>query len=404
MNDPLKKSRSGWKIAGLSVGALLACAAILWVVLSSIGSAKIEKMQALAAARRAEMRALDPARPTLRGGSEPGNAFDDYIPAMDAVKAYPNINKLGDILRRDPKADPEFGKAALSALATVVDQVHRGAARAGAKYPYDWDKGLTMPTPGLTTAGNTAILVTLRARTLMEEGKGREAAGLLLDCLQFGRDLGADGVIIAEMIGYSMMGHALQEVRAQLNEDRFDKASLEDLDRGLATLEKTLPDHGRALMNDLLLTGGLSDPALVGGWTPLRLVYADAIEETTGMMARAAKAETVSWMECLKVNGQIEADAKKSWNPITKIAVPSTEVSSRNIRVRVAQIRMLRVALHRAATGETLDLDDPFGAKLKTAKTDSGFKIWSIGQDGVDDGGTGAWKNEGKDLVLELKK
>jgi hypothetical protein len=404
MNDPVKKSRSGWMIAGLVVGALLACVAVLWVVLSSIGTTKIEQMRALAAARRAEMRALDPARPTLRGASEPGNAFDDYTPAMDAVKATPDINKLGEIFRRGPKADSEFGKTTLNALAGVIDQIHRGAGRAGAKYPYDWEKGLTMPTPNLTTATSTATLVTLKSRALAEEGKGREAAGLLLDVLQFGRDLGSDGVLIVEMIGYAMIGTALEELRSQLNEDRLDKAALEDLDRGLATLEKTLPDHGRALMNDLLLTGGLNDPGLVGGWTPLRLVFANAVEETTGMMARAAKAETVSWAECLKVNAQIEADAKQSWNPVTKIAVPSTEVSSRNVRVRVAQIRMMRVAVHRAATGELLDLDDPFGTKLKTAKTEPGFKIWSIGQDGVDDGGTGAWKNEGKDLVLELKK
>ena len=44
MNDPATRKVSGWKIAGLLVGALVLCVAILWIVLSVIGTAKLERM------------------------------------------------------------------------------------------------------------------------------------------------------------------------------------------------------------------------------------------------------------------------------------------------------------------------------------------------------------------------
>src|SRR5260221_38402 len=236
MNESGTKKTSGWRIAGIIVGALVLCFAVVWIVLSVIGTAKFEKMQAMADARRAEMKALNAVRSTLRGTSEPGNAFDDYSPAMEAVKAFPDSQKLGEILRRGPKAESEVGKAALTTLAKAIDQVHRGAGRATSKYPYEWDKGSSMPIPHLRIATDTLAIVALKARALFEEGRGREAAGLLIDCLQFGRDMGADGVLLPEMIGSAMMATALEEIRDPQAEGRFDKAALEDLDRALATL------------------------------------------------------------------------------------------------------------------------------------------------------------------------
>ncbi len=404
MNELDRKPVSGLKIAGIVIGALVAVLVILAVVVSMIGNARIARLQASGEVRLAAIRNADPARPTLRGTSEPGNAWDDYAKAMDAVKAYPAANKLYEVVKRDPKADPELGKAALTALAPAIDHVHRGAGRAASRYPYDWSKGLAMPTPNLTTANYTASLVVLKARSLAEEGKGRESAGVLLDGLQFGRDMSADGVLISEMVGYAMLAVVLEEIREQVTSGKFDKAALGDLERGLAALEPTLPDHARTLLNDVFLLSGLTDPAVIGSWGPQRLVVAKGIEETDALLARAATADGVSWAEAQKVQKEIEAETQKSWNPITKFTAPSTLQTSRNIRVRRAQIRMLRSALHQALTGELLDLDDPFGAKLKTSKTGEAIKLWSVGPDGIDDGGTGEWKPEGKDIVLELKK
>ena len=68
--------------------------------------------------------------------------------------------------------------------------------------------------------------------------------------------------------------------------------------------------------------------------------------------------------------------------------------SHRASREGLAHLRMLRV-LHGGAAG----LDDPFGGKLLS----DGAKVWSVGADGIDGGGAGAWKPAPTgDIVLEL--
>jgi hypothetical protein len=78
---------------------------------------------------------------------------------------------------------------------------------------------------------------------------------------------------------------------------------------------------------------------------------------------------------------------------------------SRPVRERRAQLRLLRLAAHRKATGEVLALDDPFGTTLRHAVTPAGLKAWSVGEDGRDDGGAGDWEGRaGPDIVLEVPR
>jgi len=250
------KKSSGWKVFGIIAGALVLCAVALVITVSAIGSAKGSRLEAAARARILELKSASILRPTLRGSAEPGNAWDDYAPALDEVKAFPNANKLFELVRREPKADPELGKAALTGLAKAIDGIHRGAGRAGSRFPYEWEKGAAMSVPNLLPSSNMANLLVLKARALSEEGKGREAAGVLLDVLQFGRDLAGDGILISEMLGFTMMSIGMSEVVDQLAAEKFDKPALEDLDRGLAALEGSLPNHAQTLKTDILLFGG----------------------------------------------------------------------------------------------------------------------------------------------------
>jgi len=397
------KKSSGWKLFGIIAGALAVGAVALVIAVSSLGSAKSLRLETAARARIAELKSAPTTRPTLRGGSEPGDAWDDYAPALEEVKAFPNANKFFELVRREPKADPELGKAALAGLAKAIEGLHRGAGRAGSRYPYEWDKGAAMTLPSLIPCTNLANLLVLKARSLAEEGKGRESAGVLLDLLQFGRDLGGDGLLISEMLGYSAMAIGMTELVDQLAAEKFDKPALEDLDRGLAVLEGSLPDHGQILKTESLLFGSLADPSITGTWGPQRFVFACAVEDGIRMMDRAAKTDAMPWGEAQKECQAMEAEMEASWNPIFKMATPSTTRTHQTIRQRRAQIRMLRTAVHQRATGDLLDLDDPFGTKLKTAKSGTGLKVWSLGLNGIDDGGTGDWKGNEKDIVLELK-
>ena len=65
-------------------------------------------------------------------------------------------------------------------------------------------------------------------------------------------------------------------------------------------------------------------------------------------------------------------------------------------RARLAQLRSLRSlrVLHGGATG----LEDPFGTSLLS----DGAKIWSVGADGIDGGGSSTWESLKTDIVPEI--
>lgn len=404
MNEPARKRTSPWKIVGIVIGVIVLSIVGLVLYAGVAGSRKFERMKQLSLARLAEVRNADARRPVLRGSAEPGNAWDDYLQAQAEVKKFPKTGRLGMIVDRSPKEDPEIAKEALAAHGVAIDHLRRGAGRAASRYAYEWEKGVNMPLPPMMLANQTANLGILQGRALMEGGKPRDAAGVLLDVCQYGRDFGADGTMISYMIGIAILASGFNEIRDHLSAGRFDRAALEDLDRGLETLDGSYPNWGQTLINEALLFGGLLDDAMVGGWGPQRMLYADAVERIHEAMVAAAKADALPWLESQKELQRIETTSAKAWNPISSIAAPSMVKTSAIARQRRAHLRSLRIGLRWAATGKLLDLDDPFGAKMRTEEKDGKLRIWSVGEDGVDDGGTGDWKSESKDVVLELKK
>jgi len=402
MNESVPKRTSPWKIVGIVVAVIVVSIVGLVVWASAAGIRKFERMREKSRAYLAEVRASDSRRPVLRGTAEKGNAWDDYLLAQAEVKKFAKANRLGEIVDRSPKADPEIAKEALAAHGAAVDLLRRGACRESSRYPYEWEQGVNMKTPGLMEAIYTTNIGVLKARALIAEGKPRDAAGVLLDVCQYGRDLTADGVIISYMVGTALLMNAFNDIRD--NFDKFDPAALEDLDKGLEALDASFPNYGKTLMNEALLFGGLLNDSMTGGSGPTKLLHADAVERISDSMAAAAKAETLSWAEAQKELKRIETEASKAWNPISKIASSSMLQSGSIARQRRAQLRALRIGVHLKATGKTLDLDDPFGAKMRSEEKDGTVRIWSVGKDGVDDGGIGDWKSESKDVVLELKK
>jgi hypothetical protein len=402
MNEPLRKPTSPWKIVGIVVAVIVLSIIGLVVWASVAGIRKFERMREKSRAYLAEVRAADFRRPVLRGAAEKGNAWDDYLLAQAEVRRFAKANRLGENVDRSPKADPEIAKEALAAHGAALDLLRRGAGREASRYPYEWEQGVNMKTPSLMDAIYTANLGILKARALIEDGKSRDAAGVLLDVCQYGRDFTADGVLISYMVGVALLMSGFNEIRDNL--DKFDPAALEDLDKGLETLDAGFPNLAKTLMNEALLFGGLLNDSVLGGSGPARLLHADAVERIGESMEAAAKAETLPWAEARRETTRIETEAAKSWNPISRIASPSMLKSGSIGRQRRAHLRALRIAVHLKATGKLLDLDDPFGAKMRTEEKDGKVRIWSVGKDGVDDGGIGDWKSESKDVVLELKK
>src|SRR5262245_50517843 len=112
------------KLAAVLFSALILLAGMAFGA-GWLGTRNLVELQKAAKARGGEMNALDPARPVLWGQSTPGNAWDDYKPAIDALKALPGARHLGTV-----DATPEFTKAALAEHGdAIVGHLRRGASR-----------------------------------------------------------------------------------------------------------------------------------------------------------------------------------------------------------------------------------------------------------------------------------
>jgi len=395
--------RRGWEILGIVGGALFVCLAVIFIWVSVVAGRKYGELDARCRVSIEGARARDPLRPVLLGTAEPGNACEDYALAFKELKKTKDFAKLALIVERHPKADLEFGKSALAEQGRALELLSRGARRSGSKWEYRWEDGSGMELPGLLASHHLASLGVLRGRSLAEGGKPREAAGILLDIAQMGRDIGSDGPMICEMIGIALLDQSFREIRDLLVAGSFDTDSLADLDAGLAVLDDNYMSHARILANEaMLMSVSMRDEGGRARWVFGKMLCVDGAERMDRALDRMAKAESLPWAEARKEMDAVVEEGRSSWNPVARIALPGLGGSSDVVRERQAQLRLLRTAVRFKRTGEILELDDPLGSKLHVSRTGGALKVWSSGRDGVDDGGTGGWQAKSKDIVLEL--
>jgi hypothetical protein len=343
----------------------------------------------------------------------PGNAWTDYNQALAAVKPL-NAADLGSFVARQMNADRAKALAAVAAYEGALDFVRSGARRAEGTFPYEYEKGFAADIPGLLETQKLTNVAVSKARLLAEAGKAKEAGELLLDILWLGADQGRNTVLIGEMISSANVALALEELRAMAVDDAMKDVDWPEVARVLASLDAAWPSHGESMLNeaasaaagllkaDAATAFGEGTVGALGAWRfgfSTRLMIADALDTHIELMRRVAEGSR-SYAEAEAVAKELDERLKSSSNPIVQIMVPGLASTHRVGFERRAQLRLLRTAVARRL-GQALELDDPFGGKLRG----DAAKLWSVGQDGVDGGGVGSWKPARTgDIVLQLQK
>jgi hypothetical protein len=420
-----RRRLTGWKLAAILLGilALIVAAFSLWI--DSVARRRWAETEKRVHALLSEIRGRDAGRPVLRGSAVEGDAWEEYDLAIDEMqKIKTSTMTIGEYVSRGPKADRASIEKILAVHGAAIDHLRLGARRSRGQYPYRWEEGAAMKTPPLLRMQSLANLATCQARFLAEAGKPREAAELLLDTCQFGRDAGTNGPLISEMVALAILGVALDELRDLLQAGRLDRETLESVGRELELLDRSFPRNGHSLINDAAMAGATflkSGPGSIeseGGagasLGPLfawrfgfsqRIMSADAFDTMLRLMNRTAELEDRPWEEARRGLEELRGEAERSKNWLVRMMIPGLLQSSRPGRERKSQLRILRVAVRWRATGEILDLDDPFGTKLRHSASGGTLKVWSLGRDGADDGGAGGWNPPiGKDIVLEIPR
>jgi hypothetical protein len=141
-----------------------------------------------------------------------------------------------------------------------------------------------------------------------------------------------------------------------------------------------------------------------------RLLLAKFVDLQQRAAERIAAGDGASWPEARKCQAEACVLLTTTSNPLVQLIWdPKSKLDYtpflRSFREILAQTRLLRMAAHHRTEGVLLPLDDPFGDKLQSSRRGHVLKLWSVGGDGVDNGGSGDWMTKGsRDIVLEVRR
>jgi len=303
----------------------------------------------------------------------------------------------------------------------ALELLHKGAAIEHSRYPIDLSMGFAA-LPDFSNIRTAARLLKLEAALHAENAEPQSAARSITSTFGLARSLSKEPLLLSQLVRIACQGLAISALEHAINRTEFTDEQLVNLSRVLNNAE----DHSamtRAFAGErcvgvsifkapasqvVPLVGGSSRPGMfsialykfAGLADTDAITYLDLMEdyiETTQLPPHQRQSAVDA------INAKIDKIPKI--HILLRAFMPAlSRVTMIDIRA-IAQLRTARVALaierYRLATGSFPDalsdlaptyLDgvpkDPFDDKeLRYKKLETGFVIYSIGEDGTDDGG-----------------
>jgi hypothetical protein len=418
-----RRLRDGW-ILGLIFLAFVLPPAALGLSIRALAERRWKEMEGETRKQEAHLRARDLHRPILRGEPLPGNACKDYEDAEGLLGKSDGFYRMSEFLEGRGDLRREEIQAKLEPYLPALDALRRGTRRPEAPRRPSRDERV-VPQVGswrLTTLG------ICRARFLAEARSLSEAVSLLLDLFQYAGDRGRDGSWFEGLYAITSQGRVLTELKSLMSVGLLERGELLQMSRELGLLEGAVPSFGEGMVNSAMERGfqimrtktlekllaefeildrklsawryGGSEELMLSKHYELQLWLARCI----------AEGDTKSWSEARQITAEACEALAASGNPLdllnwTPKSKPDYTPILSSFRELRAQLRLLRAAAQFRAEGVVPDLDDPFGDKLRSARSGPVLKLWSVGPDGVDNGGSGGWTaKQGRDIVIEVRR
>lgn len=415
---PPRRRFPAWKVAGVAVGLLLLLWATAALAIHLVAERRWTAMKAEWQSLLEEARRRGSARSPLRGTPLDGNAWSDYTVALAEVRSLYDLESQAAprFLREAPQSSRQMVERVIARHPALIDSVRRGARRARANLELEWKEG-ALTIPNRHGSATVAPLAVCLARFLADAGRRRDAAELLIDTCRFAGDIDH-----AED-----MAPGFEALRDLLQPGVLTREELAQIDLELEILDREFPRRGHRVSLDLLSFGSLllktghsitvqlvglqadpDDSAWRYGYSG-HLMKAEAFRTIADAAKALNEADDRPWLESRAVLKKLTAELSRHPNPIAQTAPEEILASDLLHRGHRAQLRLLRVAAHYGATGDVLELDDPFGTKLRVRVADGSLRVWSVGPEGADHNGTGAFAfdREGadaRDIVLEIRR
>jgi hypothetical protein len=404
---------------------LIAGTGFLWV--QSVARDQWQRMEKRIAELENDRKVRSAARPVLRGEGIPGNAWEDYAAALGSTPALPRSGAIplyfGEKWSSPPGSTPPT-LAAMEAWAApagaALDRFLVGARRAEVRPTLEMDHRFTPLVVEIDLAWRALWNVTragiVRAHGLIDRGKSDEAVQVLLDLAQFGRDALQGTSLDGIRIGENVLDQVCLELRKAVNSEQVSPEALERLDRELEILDGGWPNGSEMLHAQLLAFGrGCREegeqgslmyqcgrPRVFRSW---RWGYSGRFRAaSTFLKANAMVREVLQAADAPIADNRAICFHDDGWpDPIIDEAF-GPRSSADPGRGQRTLLRLLRVGARFRRSGDVLDLADPCGERLKTSRSGGKLRIWSVGGNGIDDGGVGSGWAYDRDIVLEVKR
>jgi hypothetical protein len=376
-------------------------------------------------------------------------AFAKPLLASNLADTYLASNWLPSRGKRiDPSDKAEFEQL-LATNKDALDLLYQAAALPSARYPIDLKQGPFTLLPHLSKVKAAAGILSTDALIQAQDGRTKEAVKAFIAATRVADSLANEPVTISQFVRQGSWNAVLLRLERALNPGQFNNDELAELQQTIAGGERTnslvLAFAGeRASSLSIFLERQFQTPMLFSGMSSnattgesLQSQLSMGLLKATGLFSKdkAFFLDTMSnfvwvaeqphpqrWIQSQAVPAPFAPN--RFWI-FSRILLPALgKATAKDVefaaRIRVAQtalaVERFRLA-HGGALPESLPdlvpsccasiLRDPFdGALLRYRKLNPGYVVYSIGQDGKDDGGTeyNPKKPAGYDITFRLEK
>lgn len=394
-----------WKVLGVLVGTIVVMAVAFLIWIKSIEARRWGQMQQRMDELRAGWGRCEARSRIPRGQPLEGNAWLDYSSALTSARMTPDEEKaVRAFVITGNTSGLDAVRAAVKAHMKAFDLVATGARRAhiGA-----W--GTPPPIPGAASPySHLSFLCVAQSRLLAAEGSSRQAVEPLLDFARMMLDY-VEQNPTRQLVAWPELAIPFDDLKLLSANGEMTSDELTSLERELAGLDQSFPCYLAKLPIDLFemgksledsnstlefLTGEKEDSFVSAwfAWSP-RLMKTDAFFTFDAAVREVMRLHEGEYGEVRRAYDEIWSAAEGSRNPITRRLRPVNRWLDAASRERHAQLRLARTAVKYRATGEVLDLADPWGTVLQQEVAEGTVKFWSVeGSDTYVNPRPGTWK------------
>ena len=439
---PPAKHAVGCLFVGVGIATLLVLVVVLsFVVWRAGGSRQVEALKAAVRARGEPLTPEDLAAAyyAIPEGRENTTAmWRDALAVLDSAAFKQDAKDLPVVgtgqakipARGQPWPEQAAVEALLDKYQAGVRGLHAAAARGGAvRFDRQFDRGIAMLLEDVTQLRSGARILILEAHVRAHRGDAQGVADSLHTLNQLPRTLEHDPVLVSLLVRIAIGGLSSQLCRELLPQVEFSDADL----RRLAEDYRTLRYHAglrRAMLGERVF--GLlafEHPEALGGELPPGFVwnrdedlalYLDLMEQA---VAAAQQPFPQAQQELRAVSNRVASMTQGRFSRFryarTVLLMPALEATvpaaARGDAENEAALTAIAIEQYRRQHGRWPDrLEqlvpeclpqlpvDPFdGRTLRYVVQADRYLLYSVGQDGVDNGGQGEYE---PDVVMPVKR